>query len=462
MGNQCCQPVNNINLYSLDIAEREQVNFDRTYRQIRDLIGKAHVLQQLVAKCRRQAHALTNISLTKTQGLLQNLQVLIWCISYSCRGLIKQSGFIVTPIPPYISAETIEVPLETQELMSCLKLFLETVMRGPKKIKRLTEKLENHHIELKKWKESVSPWEHKKVNWDFQYKRFMQEIRDIQALEEDLKSIAVKIDWIIQNTQEYVYNADEIGYQAYKEGLSTPRDIVTRFRGSLDGDHRKVLVRVRAGSQSESQILENINEKKGIGLTLPLNKVTDNLMESQTTALNSGERKINSERRLKSSRIFDNSQGIVNTQDSSRNLLTQTMDMTKSGPNFEATTKSKIIVNKGGKESNIWNSKPPLNHGSKSTRDFLQLGPKRSPFLVDCDEVQIGISKVFTETDMNRSVNLKIPKARSSLIFEKNKVRVEMSENINDNGEDDSFMQTIQSTEIKHRGYTKKLNTSRI
>ena len=164
MGNQCCVPVNNTNLYSLNLDESERFNFDRTYRQIRDLIGKAHVLQQLVMKCRRQAHALTNIPLTKTQGLLQNLQVLIWCISYSCRGSIKQSGFIVTPIPPYIAAETIEVPLETQELMNCLKVYLETVIRGPKKIKRLTEKLEDHHIQLKKWKESVSPWEHKKVN----------------------------------------------------------------------------------------------------------------------------------------------------------------------------------------------------------------------------------------------------------------------------------------------------------
>jgi len=431
--------------------EQEQFDFNKTYRQVRDLIGKAHVLQQLVHKCRMKAQSLTNIPLTQTKGLLQNLQVLIWAISYCCRGSIKQSGFIVAPVPPYISAESIEVPIETQELLNCLKLYLETVIRGPNKIKRLTEKLETHDMELTKWKDSASPFEKKRVNWDFQYKRFMQEIKDIKTLEEDLRIVFDKIDWIIQNTQEYVYNADDIGHQAFKEGLSTPKEIVKRFRGSLDGDNRKVLVRVKGGlPASESQQENNSqldNKEKITGIPLPLNKVL-NLTESQTTALNSNERRPDSGRRLKSSRIFDDSP----KPHSRRMSMTQTMEMTKSATNLQKS--------KGGKDSNIFNSKPPLNNGSKSTRDFLQLGPKRSPFLVDCEEVQIGITKVFTETDMNRSVNLKIPKGRSSLVIE-NKKKDEMSENIGDDG-DDSFMQTIQCTEIQHRGYTKKLNTSRI
>jgi len=349
------------------------------------------------------------------------------------------------------------VPLETQELLNCLKLYLETVIRGPNKIKRLTEKLENHDMELTKWKDSASPFEKKRVNWDFQYKRFMQEIKDIKTLEEDLRTVFDKIDWIIQNTQEYVYSADDIGHQAFKEGLSTPKEIVKRFRGSLDGDNRKILVRVKGGlPPSESQQENNSqsdNKEKITGLSLPLNKVS-NLMESQTTALNSNERRPDSGRRLRSSRIFDDSP----KQNSSRMLTTQTMEMTKSATNLQKS----IAGNKGGKESNIFNSKPPLNNGSKSTRDFLQLGPKRSPFLVDCEEVQIGITKVFTETDMNRSVNLKIPKGRSSLVVEnRKKDEMNMSENIHDDGED-SFMQTIQCTEVQHRGYTKKMNTSRI
>ena len=186
----------------------------------------------------------TDVDWLKEVKFIEAIRVLIWSISASNKGIIKDAKPAVTESSPFLDFDRSCLKAEQIEIVDALQNYLKTIATSQAKLPEIQKQVEELAANAQ---EAVKSAHEEAKQAGLPPAKILKEASVIAGNSGKLTKSAEKVKTlpillktaneekgeVIKNLLDLVGSADEIGAKAYKDGLILPKEIFQKFHQGL-------------------------------------------------------------------------------------------------------------------------------------------------------------------------------------------------------------------------------------